>query len=170
MTGWWTTPGTVVNMGAVARQRRSMVERLKVASPGVVLASIGVVVFAVRLSQADDPVGITGSLLWGVATVVLVRLVLGVLGADHVGLTVLGAGIGLFELLMLVTSDPDNPYSRVGLMILGLLDLGLTSAVWLAILVSPFWSVVLVKAFRRSTDTEAVVTEKSSGDGRSEGK
>ena len=36
---------------------------------------------------------------------------------------------------MLVTSDPNNAYSRIGLIVLGMLDLGVTSAVWLAILV-----------------------------------
>jgi hypothetical protein len=113
-----------------------------VASPGVILAAIGVVVFTVHLTNADDSMSFVGTLAWGLVGVVLVRLVLGMLSADHVGLTILGTCVGLIEMLVFVRSTPNTGANElgfnipgviaVGFVIFGLADLGLITVSWLA--------------------------------------
>jgi len=142
MADWWTTHRALVNMVAVGVQRRSMVQRLWVASPGVILAAIGVVVYTVHLTNADESMSFPDVLAWGLVGVVLVRLVLGMLSADHVGLAILGTCVGLLEMLVLVRSTPNTGSSElgfnasgvvaIGFVVVGLADLGLITLSWLA--------------------------------------
>jgi hypothetical protein len=142
MANWWTTHAALVNMVAVGVHRRPMVQRLWVASPGVVLAAIGVVVFTVHLTNTDDSMSFPGVLIWGLVGVVLVRLVLGMVSADHVGLAILGTCVGMIEMLVLVRSTPNTGsgefgfnelgFVAIGFVVFGLADLALITLSWLA--------------------------------------
>jgi hypothetical protein len=109
-----------------------MSERIRDAAPGVVLATIGVVIFASRLSRAPEPVGLASSLLVGFVLVVLVRLVLGMLASGNVILMVVGTGVGLFELLFLSRFHVSSPQSQANFVLCGLVDVFVMASAWLA--------------------------------------
>jgi hypothetical protein len=116
-----------------------MITRLRDACPGLILTTIGVVVFAVTFSHGDDPVNVWSSLLWGSIAVVLVRLVLGVLSSGNTILTVAGIAFAVFEMAVLVRAEPSNSFnsfSELGFVILGLLDIGVTATVWVVVLIA----------------------------------
>jgi hypothetical protein len=116
-----------------------LITRLRDACPGVVLATIGVVAFAISLSHGNDPVGVWNSLLWGSIAVVLVRLVLGVLASGNTVLMVAGIAFAVFEMVVLVRVEPSssfNSFNELGLVVVGLLDIGVTGAVWVGVLIA----------------------------------
>jgi hypothetical protein len=111
-----------------------LIKRLRDASPGAILATIGVFNFAIRLSHAPvQPVGLASSLAGGLSTTVLVRLVLGVLTSGNVALTIVGSGVGLLEMLLLFRDHVNSTVSEMGFVLLGLLDIFVMLSAWFVV-------------------------------------
>ncbi len=111
-----------------------MTRRLRDASPGAILATIGVIDFASRLSRAPEQlVALPTSLRVGLISVVLVRLGLGMLVSGNVTLTVVGTVVGAFELVFLLRFHVSDSQSLATFIFCGLLDLFVMTSAYLAL-------------------------------------